>query len=51
MQASQRVSTPSARETAGFDSLCSQERDLSLPKPLKSAILRVKIPGNLADDG
>jgi len=33
----------SAPETAGFDG--SQERDLSLPKPLKSAILRLKSLG------
>jgi len=33
----------SAPETAGFD--------LSLPKPLKSAILRLKIAGNLANVG
>jgi hypothetical protein len=30
---------------------CSKERDLSLPKPLKSAILRLKIAGNLANVG
>jgi hypothetical protein len=28
-----------------------KERDLSLPKPLKSAILRLKIAGNLANVG
>ena len=30
---------------------CSKERDLSLPKLLKSAILRLKIAGNLANVG
>jgi len=30
---------------------CSEERDLSLRKLLKSAILRLKIAGNLANVG
>jgi len=30
---------------------CSKERGLSLPKLLKSAILRLKIAGNLANVG
>jgi len=40
----------SAPEIAGFDGLLL-ERDLPLPKPLKSAILRLKIAGNLANVG
>jgi len=51
MQASQRVSTPRHRKPPGSMASCSQERDLSLPKPLKSAILRLKIAGNLANVG
>src|SRR6516162_7663007 len=51
MQAGQRVSTPRHRKPPGSTASCSQERDLSLPKPLKSAILRLKIAGNLANVG
>ena len=51
MQASRRVSTPRHRKPPGSMASCLQERDLSLPKPLKSAILRLKIAGNLANVG
>ena len=51
MQASQRVSTPRHRKPPGSMASCSEERDLSLRKLLKSAILRLKIAGNLANVG
>jgi hypothetical protein len=41
----------SAPETAGFDGLLLEGTRLSLPKLLKSAILRLKIAGNLANVG